>query len=608
MVNTRSNDIGLIPNLVLMETQIANLTSGFAQLTQMFQNLEEILNNGDGPSQRRDNGGHNGANTGGTYGRLTKIEFPKFDGVPSYQTMRVNGHVKKQLLHILVDCAKGQVFEIDVMILPLGGCEMVLGIQWLATLGVIQFDFKNLVMDFMINGKRCVLRGTPQSTLQWMQGKHVSGSLNQMGVKISNMALYEFSTVFDTPKEFSPIRSHDHIIPLLPNTPPISVRPYKHPPNQKDAIELMVKELLEARVIRNSQISFSSPVVMVKKKDGTWRMFMDYRMLNKYIVMDKFPIPIIEELLDELYGARVFSKLDLRSGYHQIRMNPGDIHKTAFRTYEGHYEFLVMPFGESEEEHWNHLKTLLQTMRQHTLFAKESNCTFTARQVEYLGHIITEEGVSTDPTKIQAMEGWPIPQTVKQLRGFLGLTGELNDMILSTITSDLLQDIKSSYDQDLVLQKIIDELVQGTSADNKYKWEWGLLKRKRKIVVGTNEQLRTTIIQHYHADAVGGHSGTTVTAHKVAKVGLVAYKLDLPSGSQVLCKGNSFKKGLLPHCGEEGLLSVEPEKILDRRIGKVNNRAAVYVLVKWINHSKEDATWELAEDLSKRFPQFSLDP
>nr|GEU66276.1 reverse transcriptase [Tanacetum cinerariifolium] len=109
----------------------------------------------------------------------------------------------------------------------------------------------------------------------------------------------------------------------------------------------------------------------------------------------------------------------------------------------------------------------------------------------------------------------------------MALDNELNAMILSTITSDLLQDIKSSYDQDLVLRKIIDELVQGTSADNKYKWEGGLLKRKGKIVVGTNEQLRTTIIQHYHADAVGGHSGTTVTAHKVDRLSKYAHFMAL---------------------------------------------------------------------------------
>lgn len=181
---------------------------------------------------------------------------------------------------------------------------------------------------------------------------------------------------------------------------------------------------------------------MVKKKDGSWRLCVDYRSLNQQNVKDRFPIPLIEDLMDELGGSSVYSKLDLWSGYHQVRMVKGGEYKTAFKTHAGHFEYLVMPFGITNapasfqalmnhlfhpflsrvviiffddiliysptlDDHVVHLITIFQVLRDQKLYLKNSKCTFVTSRVEYLAHFISHEGVSTDPSKIQAVTDWP---------------------------------------------------------------------------------------------------------------------------------------------------------------------------------------------------------
>ncbi|GJR30663.1 ty3-gypsy retrotransposon protein [Tanacetum coccineum] len=191
----------------------------------------------------------------------------------------------------------------------------------------------------------------------------------------------------------------------------------------------LITEMLQDGIIRPSQSTFLSPVLLVKK-DGSWHFCVDYRALNTVTVKDRFPIPTIDELLDELHGAIVFSKIDLRSGYHQIRVAQADIHKTAFRTSDGHYEFLVMPFGltnapstRTREEHYTHLRYVFHKLQQNHFHAKASKCVFGVTDISFLGHRISGQGVSPEAEKIAAIQQWPQPSSFTTIRAFLGLTG-----------------------------------------------------------------------------------------------------------------------------------------------------------------------------------------
>ncbi|XP_048493229.1 uncharacterized protein LOC125493759 [Beta vulgaris subsp. vulgaris] len=269
----------------------------------------------------------------------------------------------------------------------------------------------------------------------------------------------EFPDVF--PEEIPgmpPVRDIKFTIDLVSGTEPISKVPYRMAPAEMKELKTQLDELLEKGYIRPSSSPWGAPVLFVKKKYGTLRLCIDYRALNNMTIKNKYPLPRIDDLFDQLKGAEVFSKIDLRSGYHQLRIADQDIPKSAFRTRYGHYEFTVMPFGltnapavfmdfmhrifkpyldkfvvvsiddiliysRNKEDHEDHLRKVLTLLREHRLYAKLSKCEFWLEKVSFLGHVITKEGVSVDPTNIKAVSEWSTPNGVTEVRSFLGLAG-----------------------------------------------------------------------------------------------------------------------------------------------------------------------------------------
>jgi hypothetical protein len=285
--------------------------------------------------------------------------------------------------------------------------------------------------------------------------------LNQVqGTSLEGIrVVQEYLDVF--PKDLPgmpPDHDIEFIIDLLPGTPPISKRPYRMPINELAELKKQIVELQSKGFIHPSSFPWGAPVLFVEKKYGTQRMCMDYRSLNEVTIKNKYPLPRIEDLFDQMKGASVFSKIDLRSGYHQLKIRESDIPKTAFHTRYGLYEYTVMSFGltnapayfmylmnkvfmeyldkflvvfigdilifsETEEEHESHLRLVLEKLRAHQLYSKCSKCEFWLSEVAFLGHVISPGGVSVDPGKVKDVLDWMPPANVSEIRSFLGLAG-----------------------------------------------------------------------------------------------------------------------------------------------------------------------------------------
>jgi hypothetical protein len=247
-----------------------------------------------------------------------------------------------------------------------------------------------------------------------------------------------------------PDRDIEFLIELLPGTPPISKRPYRMPINELVELKKQIAELQAKGFIRPSSSPWGAPVLFAEKKDGIQRMCVHYRSLNEVTIKNKYPLPRIEDLFDQMKGARVFSKIDLRSGYHQLKIRESDIPKTAFHTRYGLYEYTVMSFGLTNapayfmylmnkvfmeyldkfivvviddififskmmKEHEEHLRFVLEKLRSNQLYAKFSKCEFWLTKVAFLGHVISAGGVSLDLGKVKDVLNWMPPTTASEI-------------------------------------------------------------------------------------------------------------------------------------------------------------------------------------------------
>jgi hypothetical protein len=330
---------------------------------------------------------------------------------------------------------RGIEFPANLIVMGTQGIYVILGMNWVDKYQAITSCDKRIIKLVSPLGEEVVV--------ELVSPEPRKGGCHHMAINSKEAdsletikVVSEFPVVFlkDLPG-MPPERKVDFAIELLPGTVPISKRAYRVSGPDLVEVKKQIDELLEKGYIRPSTSPWATPILFVEKKDGTRRMCVDYRALKKVTIKNKYPLPRIEDLFDQLRGDSVFSNIDLRSGYHQLRIRPSDIPKTAFITKYGLYEFTVMSFGltnapaffmnlmnsvfmdyldkfvvvfiddiliysQSEEEHVDHLKMVLQRLREHQLYAKLSKCEFWINEVQFLGHIINKDGLVVDPKKV----------------------------------------------------------------------------------------------------------------------------------------------------------------------------------------------------------------
>jgi hypothetical protein len=373
------------------------------------------------------------------------------------QTMLVSspgGEIRtKHICPAISITIRGVDFLVNLIVLDSKGIDIILGMDWLRKYAGVILCAKRAIRLAKEDDTRVEFSAVIQAEQVSLLSKVQGTSLNEIRIA------QEYPNVFpeDLPG-MPPDRDIEFIIEVLPGTPPISKRPYRMSVNELVELNKQIAELQSKGFIHPSSFSWGAPVLFMEKKDGTQQMCVDYRSLNEVTIKNKYPLPRIEDLFDQMKGVSVFSKIDFRLGYHQLKIRESDIPKTAFRTRYGLYEYTMMSFGltnapayfmylmnkvfmeyldnfvvvfiddilifsKTEEEHEKLLRMVLEKLRSNQLYTKFSMCEFWLTEVAFLGHVISAEGISVDPSKVKDVLNWMPPTNALEIRSFLRLAG-----------------------------------------------------------------------------------------------------------------------------------------------------------------------------------------
>jgi hypothetical protein len=389
-------------------------------------------------------------------------------------------------------------YKLNLIVMPWLVLDVIMGMNWMNKMRVL-ID----VGGRSISLKEPVGEDTFQVVLPWRIDLASTTCAVQTTLLAKILVVCEFPDVFpDELPGLPPDRDIEFVIELIPGTPQTSRRPYQMPPNELAELKKQLQDLLTKGLIHPSSSKWGCPALFVKKKkDNSLRMCVDYRPLNAVTIKNKYPLPRIDILFDQLSKAKVFSKIDLRSGYHQIKIRPQDIPKTAFSTRYGLYEYLVMSFGqtnapayfmylmnlvfmpeldkfvvvfiddilvysENEEDHAEHLRIVLTRLQ---LYVKFSKCEFWLKKVPFLGHVLSENRILVDLSKVQEVMDWKAPTTVHEVRSFLRLVSYYRRFI-----SDF--------------SKIVKPMMSLVQKDHKFAWT-----EECKAAFRTLRELLTTV-------------------------------------------------------------------------------------------------------------------